>query len=91
VREVHGGGKYLDPIVGTHLAERQSRRSLTTREVDVLRLVVKGLVNKEIARVLNIAEVTVKLHVSHIFEKLEVKDRTEAATVALRRGIIALE
>jgi DNA-binding NarL/FixJ family response regulator len=91
VREVHRGGQYLDPIVRTHLAERQSRRSLSTREVDVLRLVVKGFGNKEIARVLNIAEVTVKLHVSHIFEKLEVKDRTEAATVALRRGIIALE
>lgn len=91
VREVHRGGQYLDPIVRTHLSERQSRRSLSTREVDVLRLVVKGFGNKEIARVLNIAEVTVKLHVSHIFEKLEVKDRTEAATVALRRGIIVLE
>lgn len=91
VREVHRGGQYLDPIVRTHLSERQSRRSLSTREVDVLRLVVKGFGNKEIARVLNIAEVTVKLHVSHILEKLEVKDRTEAATVALRRGIIVLE
>jgi DNA-binding NarL/FixJ family response regulator len=91
VRAVHRGEQYLDPIVRTHLAERQSRRSLSIREVDVLRLVVKGFGNKEIARALNIAEVTVKLHVSHIFEKLEVTDRTEAATVALRRGIIALE
>jgi len=91
VREVHSGGQYLDPIARTHLNERESRRSLSTREVDVLRMVVKGFGNKDIARVLHIAEVTVKLHVSHIFEKLEVKDRTEAATVALRRGIIALE
>ena len=91
VREVHRGGRYLDPIVASHLAERQSHRSLSTREVDVLRLVAKGFGNKEIASNLNIAEVTVKLHVSHVLEKLDVKDRTEAATVALRRGIIGLD
>ena len=51
----------------------------------------KGMGNKEIAAALNIAEVTVKLHVSHIMEKLEAKDRTEAATIALQRGIISLE
>ena len=54
-------------------------------------MVAKGLGNKEIAGVLNIAEVTVKLHVSHVLEKLGVKDRTQASTVALQRGIISLD
>jgi len=57
----------------------------------VLRLVAKGFGNKDIASALSIAEVTVKLHVSHMLEKLNVKDRTQAATVALRRGIISLD
>ena len=91
VREVHSGGSYLDPVVASHLAERRSHRPLSSREVEVLQLVAKGFGNKEIATTLNIAEVTVKLHVSHMLEKLEVKDRTEAATVALQRGIISLE
>jgi two-component system, NarL family, response regulator len=91
VREVHEGRMFLDPVVGSRLAERLSHRSLTSREVEVLRMVAKGLGNKEIASSLNIAEVTVKLHVSHVLEKLSVKDRTQAATVALQRGIISLE
>ena len=91
VREVQGGGRYLDPVVASQLAERRSHRSLSTREIDVLRLVAKGFANKDIASALSIAEVTVKLHVSHVLEKLEVKDRTQAATVALRRGIISLD
>jgi two-component system NarL family response regulator len=91
VREVYQGGQYVDPIVASHLAERRLHRPLSGREVEVLRMVAKGLGNKEIASELNIAEVTVKLHVSHVLEKLNVKDRTQAATVALQRGIIALE
>ena len=91
VREVHRGGQYVDPIVASHLAERRSHRSLSFREIEVLRMVAQGLGNKEIASALNIAEVTVKLHVSHVLEKLSVKDRTQAATVALQRGIISLE
>jgi len=54
-------------------------------------MVAKGMGNKEIAADLNIAEVTVKLHVSHVLEKLNARDRTEAATAALRRGIITLD
>lgn len=91
VREVHQGRQYVDPLVASHLAERRSHRSLSGREVEVLRMVAKGLGNKEIASALNIAEVTVKLHVSHVLEKLGVKDRTQASTVALQRGIISLE
>ena len=91
VREVHQGRPYLDPILTSLLAERLSHRSLTSRELEVLRMVAKGLGNKEIAAALNIAEVTVKLHVSHVLEKLNVKDRTQAATAALQRGIISLD
>jgi DNA-binding NarL/FixJ family response regulator len=91
VREVYEGRQYVDPIVASHLAERRSHRTLSIREVEVLRKVAKGLGNKEIAGALNIAEVTVKLHVSHVLEKLGVKDRTQASTVALQRGIISLD
>ncbi len=91
IREVFHGRSYLDATVAPLLAARMSHRSLTSRELEVLRMVAKGLGNKEIAAALSIAEVTVKLHVSHVLEKLGVKDRTEAATVALQRGIIFLE
>lgn len=88
IRQVCRGESYVDPSVTSLLAARISHRSLTSRELEVLRMVVKGLSNKEIAAALNIAEVTVKLHVSHVLEKLNVKDRTHAATEALKRGII---
>jgi len=91
IRDVGDGKRYLDPAVAPLLAERLAQRSLTSRELEVLQMVAKGMVNKEIAAVLKIAEVTVKLHVSHVLEKLNVKDRTEAATAALKRGIISLE
>jgi DNA-binding NarL/FixJ family response regulator len=91
IREVHAGRRYIDPAVAAVLADRVSHRTLTGRELEVLRMVARGLGNKEIAAALNIAEVTVKLHVSHVLEKLNVKDRTEAATAALHRGIISLE
>lgn len=90
IREVFAGRRYVDAGVAAVLAARVSHRTLTSRELEVLRMVAKGLGNKEIAAALNIAEVTVKLHVSHVLEKLNVKDRTEAATAALQRGIISL-
>jgi DNA-binding NarL/FixJ family response regulator len=90
IRQVSRAEPYLDPSVTPLLAARVSHRSLTSRELEVLRMVVKGLSNKEIAAALNIAEVTVKLHVSHVLEKLNAKDRTHAATEALKRGIIYL-
>lgn len=88
IRQVCRGERYIDPSIASLLAARVSHRSLTSRELEVLRMVVKGLSNKEIAVALNIAEATVKLHVSHVLEKLNVKDRTHAATEALRRGIV---
>jgi DNA-binding NarL/FixJ family response regulator len=91
IRQVRDGKHYLDPVVAPLLAEHLTHRPLTSREVEVLKMVAKGMGNKEIAASLKIAEVTVKLHVSHVLEKLNAKDRTEAATAALKRGIIALE
>lgn len=91
IRQVRDGKRYLDPAVAPLLAEHLTHRPLTIREIEVLKMVAKGMGNKEIAASLNIAEVTVKLHVSHVLEKLNVKDRTEAATAALKRGIISLD
>ncbi len=91
IRAVHAGRRYVDPTAAALLAARVSHRALTGRELEILRMVAKGLGNKEIAAALNIAEVTVKLHVSHVLEKLGVRDRTEAATAALQRGIISLD
>ena len=91
IREVRDGKRYLDPTLAPLLAERVTHRSLTSRELEVLKMVAKGMGNKEIAAALNIAEVTVKLHVSHVLEKLNAKDRTEAATAALKRGILTLD
>jgi DNA-binding NarL/FixJ family response regulator len=59
--------------------------------MQVLRLIVRGRSNKEIAAELSITEVTVKLHVGHLLNKLRVHDRTQAATTALQRGIIHLD
>lgn len=91
IRKVREGRRYVDPAVAPLLAEHLTHRPLTGREIEVLKLAAKGMGNKEIAAALNIAEVTVKLHVSHVLEKLNVKDRTEAATAALKRGIISLD
>jgi DNA-binding NarL/FixJ family response regulator len=91
IRQIMEGERYLDPAVASALAARVSHRTLTSRELEVLRMVAKGLSNKEIAAALNIVEVTVKLHVSHVLEKLNVRDRTAAATAAVQRGIISLE
>lgn len=91
IRVVHAGHRYVDSTAASALADRLTHRSLTGREVEVLQMVARGRGNKEIAAALDIAEITVKLHVSHILEKLSARDRTEAVTAALQRGIIALE
>jgi two-component system NarL family response regulator len=91
IRAVHAGERSISPAVGARLAERLMHPDLTAREIEVLRLIVKGKTNKEIASALFIAEVTVKLHVGHILTKLCVNDRTQAATTALQRGLVYLE
>jgi two-component system, NarL family, response regulator len=89
IRAVHSGRYCIPPAVAARLAERVPASELSAREVEVLRLVVEGLSNKEIASNLSITESTVKNHV--ILGKLKVKDRTQAATTALRRGIVTLD
>jgi DNA-binding NarL/FixJ family response regulator len=90
IRTVHGGKHSLPAAVAARLAQRMQRRELTERECEVLRRVVEGMTNKQIATTLNITEVTVKLHVSNILTKLGAQDRTHASTLAIQRGIVHL-
>ena len=82
------GGKYFPPSLVASIAERESRSSLTPREIEILEMVAKGLTNKEIARVLHISQYTARNHINHISAKLGVTDRTEAVSVALQQGVI---
>jgi two-component system NarL family response regulator len=91
VRAVGTGGTWVPPLIGAKLAKRIGDRDLTPREVDVIRMVVRGKSNKEIGNVFNISESTVKVHMTHILEKLKVSGRTEAINVAVRRGLVRLE
>jgi DNA-binding NarL/FixJ family response regulator len=90
IRQVHAGKKRVPAEVASHLAEHLSDESLTTREIDVLRLIAAGNRNRDIAERLFISEETVKVHVKHIMEKLGATDRTQAVAIAVRRGIIQL-
>jgi two-component system NarL family response regulator len=90
IREVHAGRSYVPDSLATLVQAQMARPNLTERELQVLELVVRGQVNKQIAYSLNLAEYTVKNYVKSILAKLEVQDRTQAATVALQRGIIHL-
>lgn len=90
IRSVYRGGLVLPPAVAQRLAEFTPRVELTERELEVMALMAKGMSNKEVAVAIGRTEATVKVHVQHILEKLEVGDRTEAVTVALKRGIIHL-
>lgn len=88
IRTVHAGKSRIPAQVAERLAERLSGPTLTERETDVLRLIVSGNSNKEIAGALFISEATVKTHVNSLLGKLGVTDRTQAATTALQRGIV---
>ncbi|HUB28242.1 MAG TPA: response regulator transcription factor [Terracidiphilus sp.] len=88
IEEVVAGGTYFPERIVQWIEERESRSSLSLREIEILEMVSKGLTNKEIASALQISHFTVRNHLNHITAKLQVADRTEAATVALRQGII---
>jgi DNA-binding NarL/FixJ family response regulator len=90
IRAVHAGKKALSPEVAFKLAEHVSDDRLTPGEVRVLRLIAEGRANKEIAARLSLSDETVKWQVRNILSKLGVTDRTEAAMVGLKRGIIEL-
>jgi two-component system NarL family response regulator len=91
IHAVHAGRRYLTPAVAERLAEALPQAPLSSRELDVLRLLARGLPNRAIAGELAIEENTVKVHVRSILSKLGVDQRTEAAVVALQRGIIHLD
>jgi two-component system NarL family response regulator len=88
---VHGGERCIPANIATRLAERVGGNELTAREFEVLKLIVKGRSNKEIGDQLGISEGTVKSHVNNILSKLNVTDRTQAVSVALKRGLVHLE
>jgi DNA-binding NarL/FixJ family response regulator len=90
IRSVHAGKRRLPAAVAQKLAEHIADEPISPRELEVLSLMATGKRNKEIASELSIAEDTVKMHVRNILSKLQVNDRTEAVTIALRRGIIHL-
>ena len=90
IRKVHAGRRYILSEVAEEIAIHATEEQLSEREVVVLQLVASGKANKTIARDLSLSEETIKAHLRSIFSKLEVNDRTQAVTTALRRGIIAL-
>jgi DNA-binding NarL/FixJ family response regulator len=91
IRAVHSGKKHVHGAVAERLAEHLGSEKLSERELQVLAEMAAGKRNKEIGAELSIAEDTVKMHVKNILGKLQVNDRTEAVTVALRRGILHLD
>jgi DNA-binding NarL/FixJ family response regulator len=90
IRIVHAGKKRIPPEIAAELAEHAADDELTTREIEVLRLIAAGNSNKQIADQLAIGEATVKSHVTNILSKLGASDRAHAVTIGLKRGIIQL-
>jgi DNA-binding NarL/FixJ family response regulator len=90
IRNVYAGKKRIPPEIAAELAEHAADDELTTREIEVLRLIGGGHANKQIADQLSIGEATVKSHVTNILSKLGASDRTHAVTIGLKRGIIQL-
>ena len=88
IRQVHEGQHPTTPYLEARLASRSHQQALSTREIQVLTLVAEGMRNREIALALGISEETVQVHVKHILQKLEVKDRSAAIVTGIRRGII---
>jgi two-component system, NarL family, response regulator len=97
IRAVHRGEKYIPLMIKAKLGERMGSQELSARELEVLRLMSKGMSNQQISNALNIVESTVRFHANNIFGKLNVSDayggqsqRTQAVIIALNRGIISL-
>ena len=88
IRVVHEGERRVQADVAAEIAKHTADATLTTREIEVLRLVASGLANKEISTRLEINEETTKTHIKNILAKLGAKDRTHAVSLGLKRGII---
>jgi len=91
IRAVSQGKRRIPTALAVRLAERLGRSTLSAREQEVLELVVQGQTNKEIAQALCISDITARNHVISLLSKLNAKDRTEAATLAIRRGLVKLK
>lgn len=90
IRVVNLGKKYIPNDIAEILSENLFQEELTATETRILQQIVAGKSNKEIAYNLNISENTVKTHVKNVFEKLGVSDRTSAATLAIKRGLVRI-
>jgi DNA-binding NarL/FixJ family response regulator len=90
IRSVHAGKRHVPQDVAARIAEHLGEEDLTSRELQVLRLLCDGHRNKEIADVLSIAETTVNFHIKNLVDKLGAKDRTHAVTIAVKRGLIVI-
>jgi DNA-binding NarL/FixJ family response regulator len=86
---IHSGKRYIPRDIAARLTDRMMRSDLTARELQILEHLARGSTNKQIARLLNISENTVRHHVNNIMEKLQVSDRTEAVATALRNGVLS--
>ena len=91
IRAVYSGARWLAPSIRKQFDDRALRQQLTTREVEILKLLARGLTNREIANVYGISASTVKNHLNSVMTKLEVADRTEAVSFCLSRGIVDLD
>ena len=90
IRSVHAGRRHIPPEVAARLAEHLGDDDLTTRELEVLRLIRDGYRNKQIADQMSISETTVNFHIKNLVDKLQANDRTHAVTIALRRGLLQI-
>jgi DNA-binding NarL/FixJ family response regulator len=90
IRAVHSDKRYLSPEIYSQLAEHMRDEQLSPGEVRILHLIAQGSSNKEIATRLSVSDETVKGHVRNTLSKLDVKDRTHAAVIGSKRGIIEL-
>ena len=91
IRAVYAGRKFVQNEIAAVLSEHFGQEELTKSERKILQMVVAGKANKEIAFDLDVSENTVKTHVKNVFEKLGVSDRTSAATLAIRRGLVRID
>lgn len=96
IREIYKGDSYIQPNMSAKLFKKMNEQAekvsacekLTRRELEVLKLITSGLLNKEIAHKLCISEKTVKNHISNIFKKIDVSDRTQAAVFAIKNQLV---
>ena len=91
IRMANRGERFIPPQLAQQLAQQVGRMSLSARELEILQLVARGMKNREIADKLYISENTVRNHVISFLEKLGSRDRTEATSIAIRRGLVRLD